>query len=118
MEPMIVLKRIYGDRYTSHNFSTITSSATFGGTILGMLIFGYLSDKMGRKFGMVSMVSYRYVFHQLMIIPAGRCWYRHHFLWTLICISGRAWGFQRVDCNVDHDAVSIIRSHINVVQYH
>lgn len=50
-----VLKRTYGDDAVgAHNYSTILSSLTFAGTVVGMLIFGYLSDKIGRKFGMVS----------------------------------------------------------------
>ena len=50
-----VLKRTYGDNAVkAHNYSTILSSLTFAGTVVGMLIFGYLSDKIGRKFGMVS----------------------------------------------------------------
>ena len=43
-----VLKRTYGStRVSAHNYSTALSSATFGGTIVGMLVFGYLSDKIG-----------------------------------------------------------------------
>ncbi|KAG6807552.1 hypothetical protein H0H92_007117 [Tricholoma furcatifolium] len=49
-----LLKRIYGtDVVSAHNYSTVLSSLAFAGTVVGMLIFGYLSDKMGRKFGMV-----------------------------------------------------------------
>ena len=55
-----VLRRIYGDEFAKHkNYSTTLSSLAFAGTVVGMLLFGYLSDKMGRKFGMVSSpVSY------------------------------------------------------------
>lgn len=50
-----VLKRIYGaDAINNHNYSTTLSSVAFAGTIVGMLVFGYISDKVGRKFGMVS----------------------------------------------------------------
>ncbi|KAJ3732129.1 MFS Git1p-related glycerophosphoinositol and glycerophosphocholine permease [Lentinula guzmanii] len=49
-----LLKRIYGDEVTANNYSTIVSSVAFAGTVVGMLIFGYLSDKLGRKFGMMT----------------------------------------------------------------
>ena len=53
-----MLNRIYGsDRVGAHNYGTTLSSLTFAGTVVGMLIFGYLSDKVGRKFGMVRIVS-------------------------------------------------------------
>ena len=51
---LIVLKRVYGTSQITANYSTTLSSLTFAGTVFGMLVFGYLSDKMGRKFGMVS----------------------------------------------------------------
>ncbi|KIK62441.1 hypothetical protein GYMLUDRAFT_41882 [Collybiopsis luxurians FD-317 M1] len=49
-----LLTRIYGDEVAAHNYSTIISSVAFAGTVVGMLTFGYLSDKMGRKFGMMT----------------------------------------------------------------
>lgn len=67
-----VLTRIYGaNRIEAHNYGTIVRSLTFAGTIFGMVTFGtdnilhlseknlyrvwlgWLSDKIGRKFGMV-----------------------------------------------------------------
>ncbi|KZT29812.1 MFS Git1p-related glycerophosphoinositol and glycerophosphocholine permease [Neolentinus lepideus HHB14362 ss-1] len=49
-----LLTRIYGKAEVSkHNYSTTLSSLAFAGTIVGMLTFGYLSDKFGRKFGMM-----------------------------------------------------------------
>ncbi|KAF8888073.1 major facilitator superfamily domain-containing protein [Infundibulicybe gibba] len=49
-----VLTEIYGkDALASHNYSRTLNSLGFVGTIVGMLIFGYLSDKVGRKFGMM-----------------------------------------------------------------
>ncbi|TRM64448.1 major facilitator superfamily domain-containing protein [Schizophyllum amplum] len=52
------LTRIYGpDVLDRHDFSTILSSVAFAGTVVGMLVFGYLSDKMGRKFGMMTATA-------------------------------------------------------------
>lgn len=70
----VVLRRIYPDELAKHNYSTTLSSLAFAGTIVGMvgtllahlsvlippphqLSFGYLSDKVGRKFGMVSLIT-------------------------------------------------------------
>ncbi|KAJ3715763.1 hypothetical protein C8R42DRAFT_645639 [Lentinula raphanica] len=51
----LVLKRVYGDEVTNNiNHPIIVSSMLFAGTVVGMPIFGYLSDKMGRKFGMMT----------------------------------------------------------------
>ncbi|KAG1747157.1 major facilitator superfamily domain-containing protein [Suillus paluster] len=44
-----LLKRIYTTGITT-NYSTTLSSVAFAGTVVGMLTFGYLSDKVGRKF--------------------------------------------------------------------
>ncbi|KAJ3575504.1 hypothetical protein NP233_g1045 [Leucocoprinus birnbaumii] len=50
-----LLTRIYGsDKIEAHNYGTTLRSLTFAGTVVGMLLFGWLSDKMGRKFGMMS----------------------------------------------------------------
>ena len=49
-----VLIRIYGkDEISKHDYSNTLTSVAFAGTIVGMLTFGYMSDKLGRKFGMV-----------------------------------------------------------------
>lgn len=50
-----VLGIIYPTQYAEHpNYGKTLSSLAFAGTVVGMLVFGYLSDKVGRKFGMVS----------------------------------------------------------------
>jgi len=49
-----LLTRIYGsDRIEANNYGTTVRSLAFAGTVVGMLLFGWLSDKIGRKFGMV-----------------------------------------------------------------
>ncbi|EPQ52931.1 MFS Git1p-like glycerophosphoinositol and glycerophosphocholine permease [Gloeophyllum trabeum ATCC 11539] len=49
-----ILTRIYGKAaMTKNNYSTTLSSLAFAGTIVGMVSFGYLADKVGRKFGMM-----------------------------------------------------------------
>ncbi|KAF9447938.1 MFS Git1p-related glycerophosphoinositol and glycerophosphocholine permease [Macrolepiota fuliginosa MF-IS2] len=50
-----LLTRIYdSDRIEAHNYGTTVRSVAFAGTVVGMIIFGWLSDKMGRKSGMMS----------------------------------------------------------------
>ncbi|KAL4252261.1 major facilitator superfamily protein [Abortiporus biennis] len=49
-----LLKRIYGtETILAHNYSATLASLSQAGMIIGMLSFGYLSDKMGRKSGMM-----------------------------------------------------------------
>jgi MFS family permease len=49
-----ILSRIYPEAYPGSNYSKNITSIVFAGTVLGQLSFGYLSDKLGRKFGMIS----------------------------------------------------------------
>ncbi|CAE6440464.1 unnamed protein product [Rhizoctonia solani] len=49
-----ILRRLYPDAIERRNYGTTLSSLAFVGAIIGMLLFGYLSDKVGRKFGMIS----------------------------------------------------------------
>jgi MFS family permease len=52
-----VLNEIYPGQFKKHHtYSRTLSSLTFAGTLVGMLAFGYMSDKIGRKSGMVSIV--------------------------------------------------------------
>lgn len=48
-----ILSKKFGPTVITSQRHTVLNSITFAGTVLGMLTFGYLSDKMGRKFGMV-----------------------------------------------------------------
>jgi MFS family permease len=52
-----VLKKLYPDAIKHHNYSKTLTSVAFAGTIVGMLVFGWISDKIGRKFGMVRTTS-------------------------------------------------------------
>ncbi|KAK4700921.1 hypothetical protein P7C70_g5323, partial [Phenoliferia sp. Uapishka_3] len=49
-----ILKKLYPVDYTQHQHGTLFSSMGFAGTVVGMLVFGYLADKIGRKFGMIT----------------------------------------------------------------
>ncbi|KAI1473243.1 MFS general substrate transporter [Daldinia caldariorum] len=44
-----VLKYEYGDVYSSSNAASVVPAIAFAGTVVGQLLFGYLSDKWSRK---------------------------------------------------------------------
>lgn len=52
-----VLKKLYPVAVSRHNYSKTLTSVAFAGTFVGMLTFGWISDKIGRKFGMVRITS-------------------------------------------------------------
>jgi MFS family permease len=67
-----LLTRVYGsDELGKHNYSRTLSSLGFAGTVVGMLVFGYLSDKIGRKFGMMLAAGIVTVFSGLSAASAG-----------------------------------------------
>jgi MFS family permease len=66
-----ILKRLYPTEVASHNYSRTLSSLAFAGTIVGMLLFGYLSDKIGRKFGMMSATGIVALFSFLSATSTG-----------------------------------------------
>lgn len=69
---VVTLLRIrYGKNVITTQQSNVLSSVTFGGTILGMLLFGYLSDKIGRKFGMMAASGIVVVFTLLSACSQG-----------------------------------------------
>jgi MFS family permease len=49
-----LLNRIYDNELTAHKYTNIISSMVFAGTIVGMLLFGWLSDRVGRQWGMMT----------------------------------------------------------------
>ena len=60
-----ILGKIYPETYPDSNYSKNITSIVFAGTVLGQLAFGYMSDKLGRKFGMVSATIIVVVFSAL-----------------------------------------------------
>lgn len=81
-----LLTRIYGtgsDGITT-NYSTTLSSVAFAGTVVGMLTFGYLSDKAGRKFGMMSATGIVALFSGLSAASSGANHSLHGMLAMLI----------------------------------
>ncbi|KAK0223185.1 MFS Git1p-related glycerophosphoinositol and glycerophosphocholine permease [Armillaria fumosa] len=65
-----LLKRIYGSQVNKH-YSTLVSSLAFAGTVVGMLVFGYLSDRIGRKFGMMTATGIVALFSGLSAASSG-----------------------------------------------
>lgn len=50
-----ILTRLYpGSKFGTQSYSDILTSIAFAGTVCGMLLFGWISDKVGRKAGMMS----------------------------------------------------------------
>ena len=86
-----LLTRIYGkSAITHHNYSTTLASVAFAGTIVGMLTFGYLSDKLGRKFGMVRHTSFLYTDYSPQLPSVDGChWHRRLLFLAIRCLVRR-----------------------------
>ncbi|KAF8956216.1 MFS Git1p-related glycerophosphoinositol and glycerophosphocholine permease [Flammula alnicola] len=67
-----LLTRVYGsDKLSQHNYSRTLTSLAFAGTVVGMLVFGYISDKIGRKFGMMTATVIVALFSGLSAASSG-----------------------------------------------
>ncbi|KAG6373443.1 major facilitator superfamily domain-containing protein [Boletus reticuloceps] len=67
-----ILITIYGaEALDAHNYSSILTSITFAGTLVGMLTFGWISDKIGRKVGMMTATGIVAVFAGLSAASSG-----------------------------------------------
>lgn len=47
------LSIIYGEKYSASTYSRTVSSIVFAGTVLGMIVFGFVADYHSRKMGMI-----------------------------------------------------------------
>ncbi|KAL4081190.1 major facilitator superfamily domain-containing protein [Scleroderma citrinum] len=67
-----LLTRIYPpSAFGGTNYSNTLTSVAFAGTVLGMLLFGWISDKLGRKFGMMSAAAIVALFSALSATSTG-----------------------------------------------
>jgi MFS family permease len=67
-----ILGRVYGAKVLDqHNYKVLINSMGFAGMVVGMLLFGYLSDKIGRKFGMMTAISIIALFSGLSAASKG-----------------------------------------------
>ena len=64
-----VLKILYPEAVKHNNYSKTLTSVAFAGTVVGMLIFGWISDKIGRKFGMVRSIPETPLVHAMNTSP-------------------------------------------------
>ncbi|KAF7327429.1 MFS Git1p-related glycerophosphoinositol [Mycena kentingensis (nom. inval.)] len=79
-----LLRRIYGTDAFPTNYATALNSSVFVGTILGMLTFGWISDKLGRKFGMMTAAGIVSFFTLLSAASSGANHNFHGLLAMLI----------------------------------
>lgn len=66
------LKSIYGDAYSKSNAISNVSSIAFAGTVVGQLVFGYISDNIARKGGMLSANIMLIFLHCYVRLELGR----------------------------------------------
>jgi len=67
-----IFTTIYGaDALKANNYSSTLTSITFAGTLVGMLTFGWISDKLGRKVGMMTATGIVAVFAGLSAASSG-----------------------------------------------
>lgn len=82
----ILSKILYPEVFDNSNRSEVMSSIVFAGTVVGMLIFGYLSDVLGRKSGMIVATLIILVFTAL---SAGAYYHGNHAQMVDILIAWR-----------------------------
>ncbi|PRP80820.1 hypothetical protein PROFUN_11235 [Planoprotostelium fungivorum] len=68
---IMLIKRQYGPDVLNKSMASALGAVAFIGTIIGQLTFGWISDKMGRKFGMLSATAIIIAFSVLCALPYG-----------------------------------------------
>ncbi|KAF8887371.1 putative metabolite transporter [Infundibulicybe gibba] len=69
----LIFTRIYGkDAVSIDDYNRTIPSLGYVGTVVGMLLFGFLSDRVGRKFGMVAASWIVVVFSALSAVSSGK----------------------------------------------
>ncbi|KAI5120117.1 hypothetical protein M0805_002201 [Coniferiporia weirii] len=102
-----ILKRIYGSaEVTAHNYTTVLSSVVFAGTIVGMLTFGYISDRMGRKFGMMTATGIVFLFSALSAASSGA----HHSLHGMLAMLSACRFFLGIGIGAEYPCGSVAAS--------
>ncbi|KAF8632225.1 hypothetical protein AX15_001982 [Amanita polypyramis BW_CC] len=82
-----ILSRVYGaEVLAQHNYKVLINSMGFVGMIVGMLTFGYVSDKVGRKFSMMTAISIIALFSGLSAASEGAHGSVHGTLTMLIAM--------------------------------
>lgn len=79
-----ILQRKFGPGVVTTNEHTTLNSIGFAGTIVGMLTFGYVTDKFGRKFGMMMATGIMILFSFLSACAQGAHNSTHGLLVVLI----------------------------------
>ncbi|KAF9046891.1 MFS Git1p-related glycerophosphoinositol and glycerophosphocholine permease [Hymenopellis radicata] len=100
-----ILGRVYPDDLTD-SFSSTLSSTTFAGTVVGMLVFGYMSDKIGRKFGMMLATGIVALFSGLSAASAGA----HHSVGGLLAMLSAMRFFLGIGVGAEYPCGSVAAS--------
>jgi len=103
-----LLGRAYGpDALKSHNFTSTIASIIFAGTVVGMLVFGYLSDKvLGRKSGMMTATGIVAVFTALAAASSGA----HHSVSGLLSMLAACRFFIGIGVGAEYPCGSVAAS--------
>ncbi|KAA1478521.1 MFS Git1p-related glycerophosphoinositol and glycerophosphocholine permease [Dentipellis sp. KUC8613] len=100
-----LLKRVYGSEISA-NYTKTLSSTLFAGTIVGMLVFGYLSDKIGRKFGMTLATAIVALFSALCAASSGA----HHSVGGLVSMLSAMRFFVGIGVGAEYPCGSVAAS--------
>ncbi|KIY72410.1 MFS Git1p-related glycerophosphoinositol and glycerophosphocholine permease [Cylindrobasidium torrendii FP15055 ss-10] len=102
-----LLTRIYGaEALAKADYGTTVSSVTFAGTVVGMLVFGFLSDKIGRKFGMMLAAGIVALFSGLSAASSGA----HHSVGGMLAMLSTMRFFLGIGVGAEYPCGSVAAS--------